>query len=146
MYRAASSCKQALCCLQKLDARMSQDNKWAFVIMNKGKEESHGPLTCNKLAFYLDCGVLRATTLVHHCTNSVAMAKKLANYVDNWREEYRKCHRKSHLARCCCCVLLSRVCTNYCGSVHVLTADWQTIAWKTSSSHVDVVHEFAIMP
>ena len=125
---------------------MSQDNKWAFVIMNKGKEESHGPLTCNKLAFYLDCGVLRATTLVHHCTDSVAMAKKLANYVDNWREEYRKCHRKSHLARCCCCVLLSRVCTNYCGSVHVLTADWQTIAWKTSSSHVDVVHEFAIMP
>ena len=93
---------QAGCCVpQNLEAWMGESNDWAFVVCQGAKAVSHGPVTRNKLAFYLDQGVLRATTLVHRCSDTVAMAKKLSHYVDDWREEYRKYLRKPHLACDC---------------------------------------------
>lgn len=107
-----------MCHLQTMEAGEVTD-EWAFVIPNKRRvRNSHGPAGKAHLALFLDEGALDPKTPVHHISENVAMAKPVAEYVQEWKAESTK--RLGETIRPLCgikaglvlpCVPLSHACT-----------------------------------
>ena len=63
-------------------------DEWVFILPDKKQvKQARGPVRKAHLAFFLDEDALSRKVLVHHVTHGIAEARRVADYVEDWKAE-----------------------------------------------------------
>ena len=91
-----AQCTHFLCLLQNVEEQLSDE--WVLILPDKEVKRARGPVCKARLGFFLDEDAVTLTVLVHHVTHGIAEARRVADYLEDWKAESIKSASGSRLA------------------------------------------------